>query len=431
MARLASPNYRPPEVWQPIPAAFTSYSSWAGRTPHVADVPTAAFRGESKRVHTENGGDPGAYHAHERSDTIAATAAFTHNKRLTGTSPEREIQEVKPAPLPVPVELFPLNRHPLRGEPPPTMTGAAPQAWMDGARAAGDAAAASTSTAASPASIAGGSALTCASQSLSVLGLSVTTRDVKQEREAREAEERQAKWAARHARSAPPPKPTPSPGAGKRAAARLHGATTTAKDSRDAYASLAPLAPLAPPLASSRESVDVIPESFRGRADVLPSRAGSTTRRPRSPGPRSPGPPGRARGGGDERTAASTGSSSSRSTHRTGTGTAAGGPRAQSPQSTWPASGGKAGGKSGVVRRHPQTRNYYQILDVATGAADAEVRQAYHALAKKWHPDRNHDERAERMFKLVNRAYQVLGDVHTRRQYDRGVNVDSKFAWQE
>ena len=68
---------------------------------------------------------------------------------------------------------------------------------------------------------------------------------------------------------------------------------------------------------------------------------------------------------------------------------------------------------------------------MATDANAAEIKQAYHRLAKQWHPDRNADERAERTFKLIARAYQVLGDARIRQLYDSGANVDSKFAWQE
>ena len=64
--------------------------------------------------------------------------------------------------------------------------------------------------------------------------------------------------------------------------------------------------------------------------------------------------------------------------------------------------------------------------------SDAEIKAAYHALAKVWHPDKHASagaaalETADRTFKLVARAYQVLSDAKTRNRFDRGENVDAK-----
>ncbi|MBN1347164.1 MAG: J domain-containing protein [Phycisphaerae bacterium] len=65
-------------------------------------------------------------------------------------------------------------------------------------------------------------------------------------------------------------------------------------------------------------------------------------------------------------------------------------------------------------------RDYYDILGVKRGADDAEIRKAYRKLAKRYHPDRNRDDKsAEAKFKEVQEAYDVLGDKERRRQYDR------------
>ena len=65
-------------------------------------------------------------------------------------------------------------------------------------------------------------------------------------------------------------------------------------------------------------------------------------------------------------------------------------------------------------------RDYYDILGVARGASDDDVKKAYRRLAMKFHPDRNPgDKAAEEKFKEASEAYQVLSDADRRAQYDR------------
>lgn len=65
-------------------------------------------------------------------------------------------------------------------------------------------------------------------------------------------------------------------------------------------------------------------------------------------------------------------------------------------------------------------QDYYQILGVAKGASEAELKAAYRKAAMKYHPDRNPgDAAAEAKFKEANEAYDVLRDPQKRAAYDR------------
>jgi len=64
-------------------------------------------------------------------------------------------------------------------------------------------------------------------------------------------------------------------------------------------------------------------------------------------------------------------------------------------------------------------RDYYETLGVSKSAGEAEIKKAYRNLAKKYHPDMNPDDKeAERKFKEVNEAYEVLSDGDKKSRYD-------------
>jgi len=64
-------------------------------------------------------------------------------------------------------------------------------------------------------------------------------------------------------------------------------------------------------------------------------------------------------------------------------------------------------------------RDYYEVLGVARGANDDELKRAFRKLARQYHPDVNKEPAAEAMFKEIGEAYEVLSDPQKRQVYDQ------------
>lgn len=65
-------------------------------------------------------------------------------------------------------------------------------------------------------------------------------------------------------------------------------------------------------------------------------------------------------------------------------------------------------------------RDYYEVLGLAKGASDDDIKKAYRKLAMKHHPDRNQgDKESENRFKEAKEAYEVLSDAQKRAAYDQ------------
>lgn len=71
--------------------------------------------------------------------------------------------------------------------------------------------------------------------------------------------------------------------------------------------------------------------------------------------------------------------------------------------------------------------DYYQLLEVSPRASAVEVRQAYHSVARRFHPDRLRQQgdeigaAADRIAKRVSEAYAVLRDPRRRKLYDQQI----------
>jgi curved DNA-binding protein len=64
--------------------------------------------------------------------------------------------------------------------------------------------------------------------------------------------------------------------------------------------------------------------------------------------------------------------------------------------------------------------DYYKTLGVDKGATEKEIKKAYRKLARKYHPDLNPDNKdAEKKFKEINEANEVLSDAEKRKKYDK------------
>ncbi len=89
--------------------------------------------------------------------------------------------------------------------------------------------------------------------------------------------------------------------------------------------------------------------------------------------------------------------------------------------------------KQAVLRiRRCSPTAFYDILgieEVKTTVTETEIKKAYRKQSLLTHPDKNGHEHADEAFKMVSRAFGVLGDAEKRAKYDRyGGDPDSRFG---
>ncbi len=73
----------------------------------------------------------------------------------------------------------------------------------------------------------------------------------------------------------------------------------------------------------------------------------------------------------------------------------------------------------GIELRRLKTGNYYEVLGIKYTADTAAIKEAYHGLVKKYHPDVSKEAGAEEQTKKINEAYAVLKDSKLKEEYDK------------
>ena len=77
------------------------------------------------------------------------------------------------------------------------------------------------------------------------------------------------------------------------------------------------------------------------------------------------------------------------------------------------------------------SRNHYQTLGVGFRATQSEIKSSFRSLAKKYHPDQNHENpAAEKQFREVKEAYECLSNKLKRAEYDRDFVRSGKVRWE-
>ncbi|MDR0285271.1 MAG: molecular chaperone DnaJ [Propionibacteriaceae bacterium] len=63
-------------------------------------------------------------------------------------------------------------------------------------------------------------------------------------------------------------------------------------------------------------------------------------------------------------------------------------------------------------------KDYYAVLGLKKDASDDAIKKAFRKLARQYHPDQNKDPQAEKRFKEITEAHDVLADPKSRKEYD-------------
>lgn len=80
------------------------------------------------------------------------------------------------------------------------------------------------------------------------------------------------------------------------------------------------------------------------------------------------------------------------------------------------------------IRAVVEIEDLYAIFGVTREASDDLIRETYHALARKHHPDVCQDPQSQQQFALISKAYSVLRDPDRRSRYDQMLTRANRAA---
>lgn len=71
-------------------------------------------------------------------------------------------------------------------------------------------------------------------------------------------------------------------------------------------------------------------------------------------------------------------------------------------------------------------QNWYAVLGITSSATASEIKTAFRKLAHIYHPDKNNNPVSFEQFKQIKKAYEILGNVDSKRLYDRSIQLEGK-----
>nr|CAH7769606.1 unnamed protein product [Callosobruchus chinensis] len=82
-------------------------------------------------------------------------------------------------------------------------------------------------------------------------------------------------------------------------------------------------------------------------------------------------------------------------------------------------------GQIRLMSKSAKSKNHYDSLGITNGSTQGEIKSAYYKLSMVYHPDKNpNDAASSEKFRDITAAYEVLGNIKTRKLYDKGA-----FTW--